>query len=336
MGKYKYKTIDVNDVPTMAELLENRQSLEGEVYPFLNNSCLNAEHITNMLENLFAHNTIKGIGAFIKDDLVGYLIGVIKNDSLRGRHVWVPYEGLAIRKDQSAELIRKLYAEISVVWLEQGCFMHYTIIPLGNQAYYDAYQRLSFSIQQVHGVMNIGDYKPFENTCNAEIRVANKMDSEMMGKMSRIIQSYQNSAPTFEPVFPEVVMSIKDSYKSIVEENDDTCFVAVKDGQELGFQKYYPIHSDLMTPEHAIELTIAGTYSSQMGRGVGKKLMNEGCRRMKEAGYENIITDWRITNLAASAFWPKCGFKPVAYRMVRFINSDIAWANFNNPSIGLL
>ncbi|WP_431810857.1 hypothetical protein [Lysinibacillus capsici] len=46
MGKYKYKTIDVNDVPTMAELLENRQSLEGEVYPFLNNSCLNAEHIT--------------------------------------------------------------------------------------------------------------------------------------------------------------------------------------------------------------------------------------------------------------------------------------------------
>ena len=93
-------------------------------------------------------------------------------------------------------------------------------------------------------------------------------------------------------------MSIKDSYKSIVEENDDTCFVAVKDGQELGFQKYYPIHSDLMTPEHAIELTIAGTYSSQMGRGVGKKLMDEGCRRMKEAGYENIITDWRITNLA--------------------------------------
>ncbi len=48
MGKYKYKTIDVNDVPTMAELLENRQSLEGEVYPFLNNSCLNAEHITDM------------------------------------------------------------------------------------------------------------------------------------------------------------------------------------------------------------------------------------------------------------------------------------------------
>ena len=46
-----------------------------------------------------------------------------------------------------------------------------------------------------------------------------------------------------------------------------------------------------------------------------------------------MITDWRITNLASSTFWPKCGFKPVAYRMVRYINSNIAWANFNNPSI---
>lgn len=62
MAKYEYKTIGMNDIPTMAELLVNRQSLEGEVYPFLNNSCLNAEHITNTLKNLFAHNTIKGIG----------------------------------------------------------------------------------------------------------------------------------------------------------------------------------------------------------------------------------------------------------------------------------
>jgi ribosomal protein S18 acetylase RimI-like enzyme len=70
-----------------------------------------------------------------------------------------------------------------------------------------------------------------------------------------------------------------------------------------------------------------------MGSGVGKKLMNEGCRVIKEKGYGSITTDWRITNLASSTFWPKCGFKPVAYRMIRFIDTNYAWANFNNPSI---
>jgi len=64
--------------------------------------------------------------------------------------------------------------------------------------------------------------------------------------------------------------------------------------------------------------------------------MNEGHKIMIEKGYNNMVTDWRITNLASSTFWPKCGFKPVAYRMVRHINSNIAWANFNNPSIKLL
>lgn len=332
----EFKPISIDDISAMADLLIHRQNFEGEVFPFLKNSCLNVKYATDILGKLFVNNKVIGIGAFTNNELVGYIIGEIKIDTLRGRHVWVPYEGIAIRMDQSSELIRNLYAKVSVAWLEQGCFMHYTIIPLGNQMYYDAYQRLSFFIQQVHGVMNMEDYNPFENVSDAEIRVANKMDSEMMGKMSSIIQSYHNSAPTFEPALPEVVLDMKAAYKSIVEENDEMFLIAIKDMKELGFQEYCPITSDLMTPDNGVELGIAGTYYSQMGRGVGKKLMNEGCRIMKEKGYNSMITDWRITNLASSTFWPKCGFKPVAYRMVRYINSNIAWANFNNPSIKLL
>ncbi|GEM_PF-247435 len=333
---YEFKAISINDIPVMADLLIHRQNVEGEVFPFLKNSCLNVKYIIRILEELFINNKMVGMGAFTNNELVGYIIGEIKIDTLRGRYAWVPYEGVAIRMDQSSELIRNLYARVSEAWLEQGCFMHYTIIPLGNQAYYDAYQRLSFFIQQVHAVMNIKDYKSFENVSDVEIRVANKMDSDMMGKMSSIIQSYHNAAPTFEPALPEVVSNIKAAYKSIVAENDEICLIAKKDTEELGFQYYCPITSDLMTPDNGVELSIAGTYHSQMGRGVGKKLMNEGYRIMKEKGYNSMITDWRMTNLASSTFWPKCGFKPVAYRMVRYIDSNIAWANFNNPSIKLL
>ena len=31
--------------------------------------------------------------------------------------------------------------------------------------------------------------------------------------------------------------------------------------------------------------------------------------------------DWRIANLLASRFWPKRGFQPTAYRMVRYLHS---------------
>lgn len=329
----KFRPIDIGDVSAMVDLLICRQNLESEIYPFLKNNCFNTKHIMDLLKEYFTNSKVIGIGAFANDELVGYIIGKIKIDDVRGRHIWVPYEGVAIREDQPSELIRNLYAKVSILWLEQGCFNHYTLIPLGSQVYYDAFLQLSFCIQQVHGIMHIEDYMPFENISDADIRLANKKDSEAMGRMSSIIYSHQNAAPVFEPAFPEVVVKIEEGYKRIVEDDEAMIIIAEKDRKELGFQVYEPITSALMAPDDGVELSIAGSYPSQIRSGVGKKLMNEGCRIMKEKGYNSIITDWRITNLASSTFWPKCGFRPIAYRMVRCIDSNIAWANFNNPSI---
>ena len=333
MKKYEFRSININDIPVMTDLLIGRQNLESKVVPFLKNSCLNVKYITDKLENFFVNSKVIGIGAFANDELIGYIMGEIKFDNRRGRYAWVPYEGIAIRTDQSSELIRYLYSKVSVLWLEQGCFSHYTLIPIVNQVYYEAFLQLSFSIEQVHGVMNIEEYKPFENVADVDIRLANRMDSEVMGKMSSIISKFQNSAPVFIPALPEVLARIKEAFKRTVEEDDVIVLIAEKDMKELGFQEYEFITPNLMTPDDGIELCTAGTYYSQMGSGIGKKLMNEGCRIIKEKRYGTITTDWRITNLASSTFWPKCGFKPVAYRMVRFIDSNYAWANFNNPSI---
>lgn len=333
MKKCEFRSIAIKDIPTMNELLISRQNFECQPFPFLKNSCLNAKFITDILVELFVVSKGIGIGAFVNDELVGYIMGELKFDNMRGRHAWVPYEGIAIRVDQSSELIRNLYAKVSVMWLEQGYFNHYTLIPLGNKFYYEAFQRLSFFIEQVHGAMNIDDYIPFEKVSDAEIRTANKMDNEIMGNMSNLISSHQNSAPTFAPAFPERIMAIKDGYKRLVEDDDATIFFAVKDMKVLGFQEYEPCDHELMTPDNGVELCIAGTYPSNMGSGVGKRLMNEGYLIMKEKGYHTMTIDWRIANLTSSTFWPKCGFKPVAYRMVRCIDNNISWANFNNPSI---
>lgn len=333
MNNCEFRSITINDIPVMTELLIGRQNLESKVFPFLKNSCLNVKYITDNLEELIVNRKVIGIGAFVNDELVGYIMGEIKINNRIGRCAWVPYEGIAIRTDQSSELIRYLYSKVSVLWLEQGCFNHSALVPIANTVYYEAFLQLSFAIEQVHAVMNIEEYKPFENVADVDIRLANKMDSEVLGKMSSIISTFQNSAPVFIPALPEVLARIKEAFKGLVEEDDVIVLIAEKDMKELGFQEYEIINPNLMTPDDGIELCTAGTYYSQMGSGTGKKLMNEGCRIIKEKGYGNITTDWRITNLASSTFWPKCGFKPVAYRMARFIDSNYAWANFNNPSI---
>jgi len=332
MIRSKYRAITIDDIPAMAELLLSRQTIESNTFLFLQNCCLNTKCIMNVLEKLLISGTAIGTGVFVENELVGYIIGKIKVDQLRGRHVWVPYEGMALRAGQSPELIRTLYAEVSAAWLKQDCFMHYAIVPLGNQTYFEAFQRLSFFIQQVHGVMNLKEYSPFAQVSDAEVRIAGKKDREKMGRLSGVIQSYQNSAPMFELVLSDVAADIKIGYESTIEDNGLTVLLAEKNGEELGFQIYKAASPDLMSPDNSTELNVAGTYPCQMGTGVGKKLINEGCVLMRERGFRHMITDWRITNLASSTFWAKCGFKPIAYRMVRYIDRNWTLASFDNAN----
>lgn len=335
MNKGDFRVITTEHIPAMTQLLMDRQKIESGTFSFLNNSCLNAENINELIQKLVDNKKVIGLGAFNNNEMIGYIIGEMKIDGLRGRgrHIWIPYEGVAIRNDQSPEILREIYSRAAVLWLEQGYFSHHIFVPLGECKYLDAFQRSGFFMDHVYGVMNMEDYKPFENSCDVDIRFGDKNDRDKMGNMSTIIFSALNSAPTFAPMVPEIVMDINEGYKGLVEDEDVTVLIAEKGDVELGFQVYEGVEPDLMTCDHGVELVVAGTYDSQRGKGIGKKLMNEGFRIMKEKGYKSMVTDWKITNLSASTFWPKCGFKPTVYRMVRNIDSNIAWANFDNPRL---
>ena len=50
--------------------------------------------------------------------------------------------------------------------------------------------------------------------------------------------------------------------------------------------------------------------------------MNEGVVFASKRGFKFIQTDWKVTNLSASNYWPKCGFIPLAYRLSRKIDND--------------
>src|SRR6056297_1102374 len=226
MCNIEYRLITTNDIPLMTDLLLERQKFECEVFSFLNNSCLNKEYIAKRLEDLFVKSKAIGVGAYINDEMVGYILSEMKVDTRKGRYAIIPYEGIAIKFDQPSELIRNLYAKIAVLWLEKGCFIHFAYIPLANKTYYDAFLRLSFAIEQVHAVLKIDDYVPFNQKTEMKVRLANKEDGELMGRMSSIISRFQNSTPVFSPAFPEVIAKIKENFIKLVQDESEVVFIA--------------------------------------------------------------------------------------------------------------
>jgi GNAT superfamily N-acetyltransferase len=330
MKNIKFLNIDKTNISSMVQLLQSRQLKELETHPYLETEKLQAPFITSLLEKTFNEHKIVGIGAYEEDELVGYLFAQIKFDETRGKHAWVPLEGMAIKQGQSGELIRTLYAEVSRLWLNYGCFTHYVLAPNGDNLFVDAFQRLSFGFEQVHGVLDISRFQKANHNEDVLIRIGTEEDRDLIGSMSDIIFSYQNDSPVYAIALPETVINIRKGYQEIANDEEALLLLAELNGQSVGFQAYWPIESHLMVPDKTFELSVAGTFPSFMGNGIGKALMNKAVHLLEEKGVQYVITDWRITNLASSSFWPKCGFAPLYHRMQRTIDSRLGWANFNN------
>lgn len=323
MRTFTFSKICHDSIHEVAQLLENRQHI-----PNITNDLY-----LNLIKKLMTSNETIGIAGYEDGQMKGYLIGKIKIEPSGERQIWMPYEGIAIDDTVDEAFIMALYTEASKVWLLNGLFKHYAILPCDDPRYISAFQRLSFAYEQVHGILNLQDYRPFENILDLKIRNATSEDAALLEKMADIIFSYQNQSPVYAVALPEVVADIRKGYKDLVNDEEAEIYIAEQEGVAKAFQVFFPCDVDLMIPDKSMELSIAGTWSNEMGNGIGKSIMNDSVRHYMAQGYEHFIADWRITNIASSTFWEKCGFKPVAHRMYRQIDQRISWANFENPVI---
>ena len=100
--------------------------------------------------------------------------------------------------------------------------------------------------------------------------------------------------------------------------------VAERDGRIVGAFELVPaerssVHSGLARPEGAALLGWAATDPAVRGTGVGVALTEAAFAWARERGHDVMVTDWRVTNLLASRFWPQRGFRETFLRLYRHI-----------------
>jgi GNAT superfamily N-acetyltransferase len=90
-------------------------------------------------------------------------------------------------------------------------------------------------------------------------------------------------------------------------------------GFELAPTTLSPMHVSLAGVEGAVLLAWAVTRPDVRGSGAGVALTDACFAWAREHGYEVMVTDWRVTNLLASRFWPRRGFRETFLRLYRSI-----------------
>lgn len=275
----------------------------------------------------------QGVAMMEKGALVGYLFGTRTENQMRARHVWMSFAGHGIAEGQSVDMYRDLYAAAAQQWVDEGYFAHYSLIPAHDAALAHAWFCLGFGHEQVHGCLSLEAYK--EQAAHevpvpdAELRLATPNDRQALADVSQWIRTYQSRAPIFGVALPEDAQTIRDGYSQLAEDPEADVWIVERKGRILSFQGYFPAEEgpgNMLVPANGVELGVAATQPEYRGLGINQALTKYALAQLKAKGKECVLTDWRMTNLQSSRYWPRQGFLPIAYRLSRLIDPRIAWA----------
>jgi GNAT superfamily N-acetyltransferase len=291
------------------------------------------------LEKTWKASTVRegsGGGVVARDGgrMIGYMIGVPRIDETWGRSVWVELAGHAIDRGYSAEIYRDMYAALSPSWVAQGCLYHVSNVPAHDRDALAAWFNLSFGKEHVYGVREtaspLGGETPVDPT--VEVRRATAADVDLAMELDLVLPSHQARAPVYSILFPYNKEEDRQDVLDELQKEDWKTWLAIRDGRLVGIQIYLPAKPGpgigaLPIPDNSSFLGFAATREDEQGRGIGRLLTARGLADASETGYTTCFTDWRATNLLSSRFWTRRGWRPVAYRLSRRLDSRILWAH---------
>jgi GNAT superfamily N-acetyltransferase len=251
--------------------------------------------------------------AFDGEDMVGFLIGRPRTDPL-GTCVWIDLAGHAVREP---ELVRDLYGVAAERWVAEGLTRHFVFVP-DLRELVEPWLRLSFGISAALAARESAVEAGVD--AGVTIRLSTPRDLDQVAVFDGLLYAVNAAAPSFSG------LSVPEQAESVAEWSDTwddprfTLFVAERAGQIVGeLLLYRRPEGDLRVPPASIDLGHAGTLPELRGSGVGRALTAHAISWAHAHGYETVITDWRMTNLLASRFWPRRGFRETFLRLYRSI-----------------
>jgi GNAT superfamily N-acetyltransferase len=267
------------------------------------------------IQGLWTSDGASGTVAVRDGGVVGYLLGIRKDESW-GANVWVETGGHAV---EEAETIRDLYAAAAERWIAEGRTRHYALVPASDVDLVEAWFRLSFGQQHAFGIREVRPTR-----WPADVRAAEPRDIDALVELAPLLNLHQRLSPVFGISLEFDPGELRAEIEKDIASGEIGNVVAEAGGRVVGNFDIVPVelsgmHSGLARPENACFLGFAVVAPDARGSGAGLALTEAAFAWAHEKGYRTMVTDWRVTNLLSSRFWPRRGFRPTYVRLYRSI-----------------
>jgi ribosomal protein S18 acetylase RimI-like enzyme len=313
------------DVETFAEahldeaarLLQERHSRHREAEPLLPGQVDFRAELASLLAD-------GGSGAVARRDgrAVGYVLGNRRGDEIWGPNVWVELAGHAV---EEAEDIRDLYAFAAERWVEEGRTRHQVLVPASDDALVGAWFRLGFGQQQAHAVREVPAKTDVRVPNGFQIRRPRADEVDALLELDLALPRHQQRAPVFSARPLPTEDELREEWVKTLGDSDEEVLIGYMNGRPVACWSFVPAarsshHGGALAPtDGTAYLAFAVTLPEARGSGIGVALTQATMAAAAEQGYETMVTDWRVTNLLASRFWPRRGFRETFLRLHRSI-----------------
>jgi ribosomal protein S18 acetylase RimI-like enzyme len=303
-----------------AELLAARHRRHREVEPLLPERFEGAAAALGEVEEAWRKEGASGAAALRDGKLVGYLVGAPRETTLWGENTWIELAGYA---STEPEEVRDLYAAAAARWVEEGRSRHYALVPAIPELV-DPWYRVSFGQQHAHGIQRLPPEVASPPPRWLEIRRPRLDEIDELIAIDLALPAHQQLSPVFSDMAGPTDDESREEWVRTIEGDEEHVLVGYRDGTPLAAWSVVPAevssqHRGLGRPDHAAFLGFASTVPKARGTGIGIALTDACLEWAAERGYGSMVVDWRVTNLLASRFWPRRGFRTSFLRLYRSI-----------------
>ncbi|MBD0329801.1 MAG: GNAT family N-acetyltransferase [Thermoleophilia bacterium] len=300
-------------------LLAERHARHREAEPFLPARYEDPATARAEVEALWRADDTPGAVAIRDGRVVGFVVGARKPDEMWGANVWVDPAGLAVERAEDA---RDLYAAAAAKWVAAGRTAHYAVVPASDAELVDAWFRLGFGQQHAFGIRELGDG---DEEWPDGVREAEPPDVDELVRLDPVLAEHQLLSPVFSRrPYDEDEDELRGELEDEIASERAGLLVAERDGRIVGSFSLHPLdvssmHAGLARPDGASFLAWAATLPDARGSGAGLALTQASFAWARARRYPAMVTDWRVTNLLSSRFWPRRGFRTTFVRLHRLI-----------------
>ena len=316
-------------LPEAGELLAKRHQRNRKILHILPDRFEQPEVAEKAIEALLEKKYTSGYAAIRNGKMVAYLLGE-HNAMPWGRCGWVYLPGSALSENENVETLQDLYVKLGDDWVNRGVFIHHTYLSFADKEIVDAWFELDFGKERIDAILDFGQVEipEIQIPDGIQIRRAGPGDNERLAGMSHLIFRELEKAPYWHPTPPETWDELREGWAELADDQTVTAWLAIENENTLGIIAFWPPEESaidmLQTPKMSY-MSVAATRPESRGRGISTALTWTGLKHCIDNGDKYCVTNWISPNLAASRFWPRFGFKEVAYRLTKNINPMIAW-----------